>query len=212
VTGAERTNQETSNVEKYERTGGVEGRLLEAFRARLVSELAGLRPARVLDAGCGEGIVAGWVAEAIPGVELRGVDARADAVEEFRRRNPGLRADVGDLYSLPFADGEFDIVLAVEVLEHFDRPAVALRELVRVSSGSLVLTVPHEPFFRLGNLARGRYVGRFGSTPGHVNTWTRRGFTRFVEAEASSARWWRAFPWQGVTAEARPATRRPPLA
>ena len=197
-----RTNQETSNVEKYERKAGPEQRLLERFRATLVSELTALGPQRVLDAGCGEGIVAGWVTEALPGVELQGVDARDEAIGEFRRRNPGAGAKVGDLYDLPFTGGEFDLVMAVEVLEHFERPRAALRELVRVSSGSVLLTVPHEPFFRGGNLLRGRYVSRLGSTPGHVNAWTRGGFLRMARTEVPAPRWWSSFPWQGITASA----------
>ena len=196
------TNQQTSNVEKYERSGGVEQRLLERFQATLLGEVAALRPARVLDAGCGEGIVASWLSEGLPAAELVGVDARADAVDEFRARNPGLSAAVGDLYGLPFEDSEFDLVMAIEVLEHFERPREALRELARVARTAVVLTVPHEPYFRGGNLLRGRYVRRLGSTPGHVNTWTRRGFSGMVRAELPDARWWSAFPWQGVTAAA----------
>ncbi len=194
------TNQKTSNVEKYERTGGIEQRLLERFRATLLAEITGLGARRILDAGCGEGIVAAWLAQALPEAELVGVDARADAVEEFRLRNPGVRAEVGDLYGLPFEPGEFDLVMAIEVLEHFERPREALRELARVASGAVLLTVPHEPYFRGGNLARGRYVSRLGSTPGHVNTWTRRGFTRMAAGEVNAPRWWSAFPWQGITA------------
>ncbi len=195
----ETTNQRTSNVEKYERSGGIEQRLLERFQATLLGEITRLGPRRILDAGCGEGIVAAWLAQALPEVELVGVDAREDAVEEFRVRNPGVRAEVGDLYGLPFERGEFDLVMAIEVLEHFERPREALRELARVSSGAVLLTVPHEPFFRGGNLLRGRYVGRLGSTPGHVNTWTRGGFTRMAAGEVRSPRWWSAFPWQGIT-------------
>jgi SAM-dependent methyltransferase len=200
------THQETSNLEKYEGRGGVERRLIERFRAALLREVGALAPARVLDAGCGEGIVAGWLSAALPGAEITAVDARPEAIAELRRRNPGLRAEVGDVYALPFRDGEFDLVLAIEVLEHLDRPRAALRELARVSASNLVLTVPHEPFFRAGNLARGRYVRRLGSTPGHVNTWTRRGFLDVVGGELDAPRWWSAFPWQAVTAEVpRPA-------
>jgi SAM-dependent methyltransferase len=197
------THQETSNVEKYERRGGVERRVLDRFRAALVNEAAALAPRRVLDAGCGEGIVAGWLSGALPDSALTGVDARPEAIAEFWRRNPGLEAEIGDLYALPFGDDEFDLVLAIEVLEHLDRPRAALRELVRVSARSLILTVPHEPFFRAGNLARGRYLRRLGSTPGHVNNWTRRGFLELVGAEVDAPRWWSAFPWQAVTASAR---------
>jgi hypothetical protein len=60
-------------------------------------------------------------------------------------------------------------VLALEVLEHLEDPAAAAAEMRRVSKRAVVITVPLEPFFRGGNLARGRYVGRLGSTPGHLN-------------------------------------------
>jgi SAM-dependent methyltransferase len=198
------THQETSNVEKYERPGGVERRLIERFRAALVREVGALSPRRVLDAGCGEGIVAAWLSVALPDAEITGVDARPEAIAEASRRTPSLRAEIGDLYALPFGDGEFDLVLAIEVLEHLDRPRAALRELARVSARSLILTVPHEPFFRAGNLARGRYLRRLGSTPGHVNTWTRRGFLELVDGELDAPRWWSAFPWQAVTGGVRP--------
>ena len=107
----------------------------------------------------------------------------------------------GDLYAMPFADGAFDLVISTEVVEHLDAPERALREMARVSGGHLLLTVPHEPFFRAGNLARGRYVARLGSTPGHQSTWGRRGLTRLVERETGHpGRWFSAFPWQGVVA------------
>jgi 2-polyprenyl-3-methyl-5-hydroxy-6-metoxy-1,4-benzoquinol methylase len=196
-------NQKTSNVEKYERAGGVEGRLLDGFRRRLLREVAALGPSTVLDAGCGEGIVAGWLAAELPGVAVHGVDARPEGVEEFRRRNPGMPVSVGDLYALDFADGEFDLVLSTEVLEHLERPRDAVKEMARVAGAHLLITVPHEPFFRAGNLARGRYVPRLGSTPGHMNTWGRRGFTGMVSGRAEVLRWWSAFPWQGVSARPR---------
>ncbi len=196
-------NQETTNTDKYERSGGVEGRLLERFRERLVGEVAALNPGRILDAGCGEGIVAEWLREALPEAELVGVDGRAAALREFARRNPGVEALTADLYGLPFEEARFDLVMAIEVLEHIEQPAAVVGELARVSGGHLLLTVPHEPFFRAGNLARGRYVGRLGSTPGHVNTWGRRGFTRVLSRAADDVRWWSAFPWQGVTARTR---------
>jgi SAM-dependent methyltransferase len=196
--------QETDNAAKYEHAGGVERALLARFRSRLLDMVVPLAPRSVLDAGCGEGHVTGWVARALPGAEVTGVEGRADALAAFRQRNPGLRAVQGDLLRLPFEDGEFDLVTCTEVLEHLPEPRQALRELSRVSAGHVVLTVPHEPFFRAGNLARGRYVSRLGSTPGHLSAWGRRGFLRAVAAEAQPIRWSSMFPWQAVLA--RPHT------
>jgi SAM-dependent methyltransferase len=194
--------QATDNLAKYGYSG-VEGRLLGWFRARLVAAAVRLSPHDVLDAGCGEGVVSGWLGQAIPGAAITGVDGRASAVEAFRSANPGMTAVVGDLTSLPFADGAFDLVVCTEVLEHLPEPALALRELGRVCAGHVLVTVPHEPFFQAGNFVAGRYRDRWGSTPGHLSHWSRRGLLRTVAAELDPVRWFSLFPWQGVLA--RPA-------
>ena len=64
-----------------------------------------------------------------------------------RARCPlGAEADIkeGDALSLPFADGEFDRVVAAEILEHVPADIQALDELVRVlrPGGTIALTVP----------------------------------------------------------------------
>lgn len=90
--------------------------------------------ARVLDAGCGEGVL----------------------VEEFRDRlrieglDPNYRSahvTQGSLVALPYADATFDRALCLDVLEHlpFDDQARALAELHRVLApgGELLVTVPN---------------------------------------------------------------------
>jgi SAM-dependent methyltransferase len=201
-------HQETANVEKYERSG-LEGRLIERFRRRVLRELRPLEARSVLDAGSGEGTMTAWLAAGLPLASVTGLEARPEAVAEFARRNPHLEIVSGDLYALPFADGAFELVVAFEVLEHLDRPGAALRELARVSARHLFLTVPHEPFFRAGNLLRGRYVERLGSTPGHQSSWGRRAFRRLVATEAEALRWVNLFPWQGILAVVRPRRAEP---
>jgi SAM-dependent methyltransferase len=200
-----RFGQETDNAAKYERAGRLERSLLSRFRDRLVVEVRALAPSSVLDAGCGEGYVTAWIAEVLDTSEITCVEGRAEALGVFRRRNPALRAVKGDLAALPFPEGAFELVICTEVLEHASEPRQVLRELARVCDGHLLLTVPHEPFFRVGNLVRGRYVSRLGSTPGHLSTWGRRGFLEVVTSEAEPVRWISMFPWQGVLA--RPAGR-----
>jgi SAM-dependent methyltransferase len=200
--------QETDNRAKYERAGLVERHLLGRFRARLLAEVTPLAPLRVLDAGCGEGHVTAWLAEALRGSDVTGVDGRGKALAACRRRNPRVRTVQADVRALPFGDAEFDLVLCTEVLEHLSEPRQTLRELSRVCAGHMMLTAPHEPFFRLGNLARGRYPSRLGSTPGHVSTWGRKGFLGMIATEAEPLRWVSMFPWQGVLARPRRAPAR----
>jgi SAM-dependent methyltransferase len=96
--------------------------------------------ARVLDAGCGTG--RNLVELASIG-NASGVDPSEEAVAFCRRR--GLE-DVrcAGIEKLPFEDGQFDVLLAADVLEHVrdDRDALAELRRVAVTGGWLVITAP----------------------------------------------------------------------
>jgi len=94
-------------------------------------------PRRVLDVGCGTGDIAARIVAEL-GVELVAVDLSTRMVQIARER--GLTATVADVQQLPFADGEFDCVLAAWLIYHVpDRPR-AIWELARVLApgGTLV--------------------------------------------------------------------------
>ena len=115
----------------------------------------GLRPGeRVLDMGCGAGRHAfemyrrgaDVIAFDQDADELAGVRELFVAMREAGEVPEGADADIkeGDALSLPFADGEFDRIVAAEVLEHIPADIAAIRELVRVlrPGGTIALTVP----------------------------------------------------------------------
>ncbi len=118
---------------RYER---FHGRWLRAGGAEAVAALQGclaaeLRPgARVLDAGCGPGALARWIAEHEPRAPLTLLDA-SPAMLERAAAVPGRHVR-GDLLALPFPDGVFDIVTCAWALETVADPARALAELQRV--------------------------------------------------------------------------------
>lgn len=96
--------------------------------------------ARLLDVGCGTGANL----EAFAAVtRVAGIDASADALEFCHRRGVVSVAG-GAIERLPFADATFDIVTAMDVLEHTDDDLAALEELRRVCKpgGLLFATVP----------------------------------------------------------------------
>ncbi len=115
----------------------------------------GLQPGeRVLDMGCGAGRHAFEMYKR--GADVIALDQDADelstvsewfaAMREEGGLPEGAEADVkqGDALDLPFADGEFDRVVASEVLEHIPDDARAISELVRVlrPGGTIAVTVP----------------------------------------------------------------------
>lgn len=85
-------------------------------------------PQRALDAGCGRGELAERLLHA--GVDVVALDQSERMVELTRAR--GVAAHVGDVQALPFADGEFDVVVANFMLYHVPDVQAALAELARV--------------------------------------------------------------------------------
>jgi SAM-dependent methyltransferase len=115
----------------------------------------GLQPGdRVIDMGCGAGRHAfemyrrgaDVIAFDQDADELAGVRDLFVAMREAGEVPAGAEADIkeGDALALPFADGEFDRVVASEVLEHIPADEAAISELVRVlrPGGTMAITVP----------------------------------------------------------------------
>ena len=172
-----------NTYDKYASTNPIEQRMMRGFfRAfdAMLDAAGQLRaPRRILELGVGEGIVTQRVIERFPDAAVLGLDLPDEELAaDWQER--GLSCVFGDATTLPFPDDAFDLVLAIEVFEHLPEPARSLHELHRVCAGSLIASVPFEPIWRAGNMARGRYLGDLGNTPGHINHWTNRGFSKLV--------------------------------
>jgi SAM-dependent methyltransferase len=142
----------------------------------------GLRPGdRVIDMGCGAGRHAfemyrrgaDVVAFDQDGDELAGVLELFGAMKEAGEVPEGAEADIkeGDALALPFADGEFDRVVASEVLEHIHEDRAAIKELIRVlrPGGTMAITVPRW----LPEVISWRLNDGYHNTPGgHIRIYT----------------------------------------
>ena len=156
---------------------------------------------RVLEVGCGEGEIADRLRARFPEATVTALDLPdAGLRQDWQGRDHQVGFLHGDAHGLPFADNTFDLVLAVEVCEHLTDPDAGLREMARVSGRHLVLSVPREPLFRMGNFFTGRHVKDFGNTPGHLNHWGSPAFLRFVSQVGAVADIRQPLPWTALRA------------
>jgi SAM-dependent methyltransferase len=191
-----------NTYDKYASKNPVERRLMQGFFGCLDELLPAEAPTAVLEVGMGEGMVCQRIRERYPEARIVGVDLPDDELShEWQQR--GLAGGFADIARLPFPDQSFDLVLAIEVLEHVPDPAAALDELARVATGSLVLSVPREPIWRIANMARGKYLTALGNTPGHIQHWSRRSFAALVGSRFQTTAVRAPFPWTMVGARAR---------
>jgi SAM-dependent methyltransferase len=117
-----------------------------AYPVSVLLDAAGVGAAvSVLDAGTGTGTVA--VAACARGATVTAVDADADMVKLAQEAAKDAQVGIATLPSLPFADEQFDAVVANFVLNHVGRPLAALRELRRVTrpGGRVAVTIWADP-------------------------------------------------------------------
>lgn len=191
-----------NTYDKYASKNPIERRLMEGFFAALDSCLPATAPGAVLEVGVGEGEVSARLRSRWPEVPIAGIDLPDAelAAHWVGKAHAGAFADIG---RLPFPDASFDLVLAIEVLEHVPDPVGALRELDRVARGDLVLSVPRERIWSVANMARGKYLRDWGNTPGHINHWSKRGFAEMVSSTFDVGQVHSPFPWTMVAARVR---------
>ncbi len=115
------------------------------LQAILRHELRGPAPRSLLSVGCGPATGLGWL---VPFVGPHGRVVGLDPEARHAHPRPAHVAFVqGTLEHAPFAPASFDVVLALDVLEHLDDDAAGLRQAVRLvrAGGLLLVTVPALP-------------------------------------------------------------------
>ena len=199
---ADRGGPVGNTYDKYGTKNPVSRFLVDRFTRRVREHVRGLAPASLLDVGCGEGVVTSQLAATLPAARVVGLDVPDPALASEWASRPEEFVE-GTAYELPFEDGSFELVTALEVFEHLERPGDALREMARVSRGHVLVSVPREPLWRIANVASGRYISALGNTPGHIQHFSRRGIERLVATEARVTNVTGPLPWTIVVASVR---------
>jgi SAM-dependent methyltransferase len=100
----------------------------------------------LLEIGCGTGFVLTGLREAQPKLALAGSDLYEDGLRFAARRLSGVELYQMDCRRIPF-DAEFDVVCALDVLEHVDEDGTALAEIHKAvrPGGGIIVSVPQHP-------------------------------------------------------------------
>jgi SAM-dependent methyltransferase len=162
---------------------------------------------QAIELGCGEGFSTLRLRQLLPGnVKLQASEYVAELVPKAQLRNPSVPIIQENIYETKHADGSFDLIFLLEVLEHLDYPDQALAELARIlkPNGYLILGVPREPLWCGLNMARGKYLTHFGNTPGHLNHWSTFTLQRFIDKHFGPVQSkLTPLPWTQVLAQKR---------
>ncbi|HEU4663606.1 MAG TPA: methyltransferase domain-containing protein [Dokdonella sp.] len=191
--------------DKYGTANPIARRLMRGFLDAFDALVADVPVANALEIGCGEGELSIRLAKR--GFRVRGCDISAKIVEEARRR--ASAAGVEAIFwpqSIESIDAKAEaapLIVCCEVLEHVDDPVRAVDVLAGLARPYLLASVPREPLWRALNVARGRYLGAFGNTPGHVNHWGRAGFLQLVARRFDIVRVRSPLPWTMVLCRRR---------
>ena len=150
----------------------------------LVDIVSDLKPKSVFEFGCNIGRNLLAIKEALPEIELNGIDINKDAIEEGRKHT-GLNLVVGDEQTLGYyPDRSFDFVFTISVLDHMRNIEGVLDSLIRISRKNfffLEVTLPVE----------GKSVKHFDHKDGRVRESTGASYSWQIDKYIKRSRIWR---------------------
>jgi 2-polyprenyl-3-methyl-5-hydroxy-6-metoxy-1,4-benzoquinol methylase len=186
-----------NTYDKYGSTNPVVRRLMAGFERTLEELMTQAAPQSLLDVGCGEGVLVHQWALELPDARIVGIDLEEESIQAgwAERQAPNLEYRTMPAEDLPFAENEFELACAIEVLEHVPDPEHTVAEMARCAERHLLVSVPREPLWRMLNMARGAYIPQLGNTPGHLNHWSKRSFAKLLSQHGEVVELRSPFPW-----------------
>jgi SAM-dependent methyltransferase len=187
-------NPAGNTYDKFAAKNPLVRRMMNGFKNSLYDFVSDIEFDNVLEVGCGEG----YILELLNLPHSLGTDIDWPVLAQARTRFPAGFFAAADAAHLPLPNKCTDLVLGIEMLEHVPDPAAVLLEIKRVSRGYCILSVPREPVWRVLNMARGRYLGAWGNTPGHIQHWSSGAFVQLASRHMRVLAVKQPFPWTMV--------------
>jgi 2-polyprenyl-3-methyl-5-hydroxy-6-metoxy-1,4-benzoquinol methylase len=152
----------------------------------------------VLDLGCGEGKIVDIILKKYDIKHLTGIDIDDRLLKDLKNKYPKHLKNKypkhlknkypKHTFKKILLDKKFnlnrkyDLVLCLEVLEHIKEYKKVLKNISKIRSNKIIISVPNEPFFRLANISRLKYLKSFGNTPGHINNFSFPKFKKIIQS------------------------------
>ena len=168
------------NVEKkYDSSNPIHRYLMNRFFTAFDGFVAQSGATRAFEAGCGEGHLAARLAAM--GVQVRASDFSSEIISKANALHAGPDVDfcVRSVYDLEPSDSA-PLIVCCEVLEHLEEPDKALERLQSLDGEWYIISVPREPLWCVLNMVRGKYLGSWGNTPGHIQHWGKGAFLNML--------------------------------
>lgn len=107
---------------------------------------------RVLDAGCGSGVLSKFLIDKIPSIKVDACDysdLRIQQAKNYNVQSEQITYHISELSSLPFADNTFDVVVSRYVFEYLKNPVEICKEFKRVlKPGGIVYLIDLDGVFQ----------------------------------------------------------------
>ncbi len=199
-----RTQQIVGNFyNKYKTKNPIERYFVTMFVDAFKKLLSRVEAQTILDIGCGEGVMSEIAQNKFPGAFVVGTEIDSEFLRQKTSKNLKYLI-VNALPKLCFKGDSFDLVIMTEVLEHVDYPEKALEAIWDVTKRFVIISVPHEPIWRLSNILRLKYLKSFGNTPGHVNFFCLSSFKVLLQKHFLVREYLSPFPWLLALCEKSP--------
>jgi len=193
--------------DKYATRNPIERRMVSGFLDGVLGLAARSGAREAHEVGCGEGELAIRLARS--GIAMRASDLSPEVIAEARARAASAGVEV-DLRAAGMEDMDperdaAELIVCCEVLEHLPDPVAAVDTLAGLARPWLLASVPREPLWRALNVARGKYLGARGNTPGHLNHFSGRAFHELLERRFALVETRAPVPWSMALCRVRRA-------
>lgn len=118
---------------------------------------------KLIDLGCLDSLIPIMAKKKNLKSECWGMDYAELSIIEMRKKYPFINYEIGDILNTKFPDNYFDYAILGEVLEHLEKPALAIKEAFRILKidGILALSTPLEEIREIGAKDKERHLWSF---------------------------------------------------